>query len=397
MKQLYERRIRVKRLCNYRAWLVSVAFLLGPLAARAQTWSWTYETVDASTKMTALKVDHEGNVHISYAGDGGSSLKYAFREANSHRWFTMVLDKQLQDFATSLGLDPQGNPHICYTPRDLKYAHFDGHKWVIEPIAPGEGSVEYNCTILVGPDNTPHVLWYQTRLSDGTNYLHLKYADLEHGVWVARTVDFDREDGKWNSMVLDAQGTPHLIYSVFPPGELKSAYWDGKNWKIQSAISPSMRLSTGMGNSLVLDSQQELEFSVYESPLDRGSPGQGILKFVHQKGATWSVETVDSALQGASWVGYRSTLVLDKSGFPHISYEDGGALKHAYSDGSHWHIQVVAPRGSEAYLYSSMAIGQDDTLYIAYRHPMDGSLMLAIGHPTPGPSTTTTTSIQQEK
>jgi hypothetical protein len=368
--------------------LVLFALLAYPVGAGAQTWNWTYQSVDASATFTSVAVDQGKNVHLTYAGDGGSTLKYAFRAAGSNRWFTMVLDQQLQVFATSLALDPQGNPHICYTPRELKYARWDGRQWSIQKIAPGGGSVEYNCTIVVGSDGAPQVLWYQTRSPDGSNFLHLRHAVLKDGVWLARTVDLDREDGKWNSMVLDAQGNPSIIYSVFPPGDLKYAYWDGKNWDIGPGIAGA-KLSAGMGNSLVLTPEKQLEFSFYEAPVTFQASGEGSLKFARQKGTTWSVETVDSALQRGGWVGFRSSLVLDTKGAPHISYEDGGALKHAYWDGTRWHVQVVVPKGTEAYLYNSMAIDRDDTLYISYRDSSDGSLRVAVGSRATDASTAT--------
>ena len=372
--------------------------LMCPLGASAQTWRWSYESVDTvSARFTSTAVDHEGNVHVAYAGDGGSSLKYAFRAATGNRWFTMLLDNKLQDFATNLTLDPKGNPQICYTPRELKFAHFDGGKWKIEPIAAGEGSIEYNCSILVGSDGTPRVLWYHTRLANGDNYYHLKHAVLKDGVWAARTVDFDGEDGKWNSMILDSQGNPHLVYSAFPSGVLRSNYWNGTSWIPQTGIPAADRtLAAGMWNSLVLGPQNQLEVSYYEGPVEfNGSHSQTLIKFARQNGSAWSVETVDSVVQRGGWVGYRSTLLLDKGGFPHICYEDGGVLKHAYSDGKRWHIQVVVPRGAEPYLYSSMAIGPDDTLYISYRDASDGSLRVAIGRSESAISSST--SVEQSK
>jgi hypothetical protein len=372
-----------------RVGIVVCALLLCSITTRAQTWNWTYDSVDASAKFTSIAVDDAGNVHLAYAGDRGSSLNYAFHPAGAKRWFTMTLDKQLQDFAMKLALDPQGNPRICYAPRELKYAQFDGQQWKIEHIAEGEGSIEYNCTICVAPDGTPHVLWYQTRLADGSNYYHLKYAVLQEGVWMARTVDYDREAGKWNSMVLDSQGAPHLFYSAFPPGDLKSASWNGKQWNIEVKFSPSPSLSSGLGISTALTPEKNIDVSFYESPLDgTKSTANGSLKFAKQTPTGWTVETVDSLVQGGSWVGYRSSLVLDRAGHPHISYEDHGTLKHAYWDGSRWRVQVVAPRVVESYLYSSMAIDHDDVLYVSYRDPADGSLKVATGHQTVVPAAT---------
>jgi hypothetical protein len=369
--------------------LVFLLSLALPLLASGQTWKWTSETADVWAKFTSLAVDKEGNIHVGYAGDSGSVLKYAFRPAASGHWFIMALDKQLQDFATSIGLDAQGNPHLCYTPRELKYAQWNGKKWDIQQIAPGTGSVEYNCTVSIGSDGTSHVIWYHTRSADGANFLHLKYATLEDGVWMARTVDFDGEDGKWNSMVLDAKGYPQLLYSVFPRGELKYAVWDGKDWIIQLSARPSGTASAGMGNSLVLNAQGEPEFSYYETSVEYGAASRGWLKFARRKGNSWASETVDTVYQRGSWVGFRSSLVLDKQGFPHISYEDFGALKHAYWDGTRWQIQVVSGRAGEPYLYSSMAIDTENNLYISYRDPSDGSLKVAIGRYSPGEASTT--------
>lgn len=388
----------------YKLWITTAALLslFCPLGAEAQTWRWTTEAVDPSAPatFTSVAVDHEGNVHVAYAGDGGSSLKYAFRSASGNRWFTMLLDNQLQEFALNLALDPAENPHICYTPRQLKYAYFDGSKWKFEPIAPGQGSIEYNCSILVGPDGTPQVLWYQTRLADGSNYYHLKHGILRDGVWIARTLDFDGEAGKWNSMVLDSEGHLRLAYSVFPPGMLRFKDWDGTTWSPQGGMSAADKtVAAGMGNSLVLSPTNQLELSFYEGPLDFiANHGPTFLRFARYTGTAWSVETVDTVVQHAAWKGYRSTVVLDNKGLPHICYEDGGTLKHAYSDGTHWHVQVVVPRGIEPYLYSAMAIGQDNTLYISYRDTMDGSLKVAIGRNETVESTSATSSgLQPEK
>jgi hypothetical protein len=367
------------------------SLLLFPGGAGAQVWKWKVQTVDVSTRFSSIAVDSSGNVHIAYSGDKGSSLNYAFQPAGSTQWFTMQLDKQLQEHALELAIDPQGNPQICYTPRELKYAHFDGRQWSVQRIAEGEGSIEYNCTLVVATDGKPHVLWYQTRSADGSNFYHLRYAVLLDGVWMARTVDFDREAGKWNALILDDQGNPHIFYSAFPPGDLKSGYWDGKKWDIDVKFSPTSLLSSGMGISVVRTPEKNIEVSFYESPLDGSkSTANGSLKFARLTANGWTMETVDSVVQGASWVGYRSSVVLDKNGNPHISYEDHGTLKHAYWDGKRWHIQVVAPRVIEPYLYSSMAIDKDDVLRISYRDPSDGSLKVAVGRQDPQvPSTAT--------
>jgi len=102
------------------------------------------------------------------------------------------------------------------------------------------------------------------------------------------------------------------------------------------------------------------------------------LKLARQNGTTWSIETVDT-ISNDSWYDFRSSLVLDHLGFPHICYHDSGRLKHAYWDGKQWHIQVIVPRGTEPTLHPSLDIDSNDTLYVSYRDPDDGSLKVAIG------------------
>jgi len=332
--------------------------------------------VDTSARFTSLAVDSQGNVHVSYAGGDSYVLKYAFRSNASGRWFTSEIDRNQQEFSTHLILDTQGNPLICYTPRTmLKYARFNGQRWLIQEIAPG-GTKEYTCSLAIAPDGTPFISWYQTRSNDGSNYYHLRSATLQNGAWLARTVDFDGEAGKWSSLVVDAKGIPSISYSLFPSGQLKLAQWNGKEWETSFIDVLSVDLEKGvrgMGNSMCIDPQGKLHVSYYE---------EHELRYAEQQGDRWFIQKVDQIAWLGGWVGYWSSLALDHQGHPHVSYDDGGALKHAYWDGTRWHLQLVAMRGQDAYRYSSLGIAADDTIYVSYRDPEDGSLKVAVGHPT---------------
>lgn len=62
----------------------------------------------------------------------------------------------------------------------------------------------------------------------------------------------------------------------------------------------------------------------------------------------WHIETVDS--EGG--VGAHTSIALDSSDNPHISYYDGTNtnLKYTYYDGSSWHIETVDSAG-DLWLY----------------------------------------------
>lgn len=352
-----------------------------PPSGIAQTRTWSVETVDTSATYTSLAVDSQGNVHIAY-GDGDTrNLRYAFRPVNSSRWFTMTVDSQLQEFSTHLALDSEGRPHICYTPRMLKYAHWDGKQWRIQRVEP-TGTIEFTCSVAVASDGTPHLAWYQTRIGGGENFYHLKYAVLKSDIWLARTVDFDGEAGKWSSLVLDDAGRPTLAYSRFPTSILKLAEWSGKEWRtsvIDSAGLDHVEGGRGMGNSMVRDAQGTLYVSYYHNEA---------LRFAVRRGDRWVVQSVDSVSPRGGWVGFWSSLALDHQESPQISYEDGGSLKLASWDGKQWHIQLITPGGNDPNRFSSIGIAPDDTIYISYRDPQDGSLKVAVGHLTSAPAQT---------
>jgi len=357
-------------------------------AETQSTWKWTIENVDSSARFTSLAVDAEGNVHVSYAfGNVGYDLKYAFRASASGKWFTMPLEKEYSNYATHIAVDRNDNPHICLTPREVKYASWDGKAWRIQQIDPGSGTAEYNCSLVFDKENGAHLTWYQTRSASNQGFLHIRYASLSDGVWMARTIDLDRECGKWNSIVMDPEGHPHVAYSVFPPGELKYGAFDGANWHFSVVDSPNRgttHYATGMGVSLAVNNKVEYFMSFYESPGYGGNTHDpGFLKVAHLVNDRWQIETVDQVFKGQGWAEYFSTLQFDKHGFPHIAYEDGGALKHAYWDGQRWRIQLLVGASGEAAIYSSMKIAPDDTIYISYRDPFDGALRVAVGHPAP--------------
>ena len=74
------------------------------------------------------------------------------------------------------------------------------------------------------------------------------------------------------------------------------------------------------------------------------------------------------------WAGLYPSLVLDADGRPVISYHastggwypGGGYLKRAWRDASGWHTEAVDSGGSDAGRYSSIDVGEDGTLHLAY-------------------------------
>lgn len=340
------------------------------MSTAGQVWQWSKETVDSFGESMSMAADSDGNIHISYMGSDGF-VKYGFRPSRSRRWFTMVVPGASAEgethLPTRIAVDPRGNPHICFTPGVLKYASFDGKQWTTQQIDPGSGLIDYTCSVGFASDGTPYIVWYQYGRPNGGYYLHVKFAVLKNDVWLARTVDFEGQTGKWNSIAVDPGGMAYVVYDSFLKGNLKCAYWNGKELEVNAVDSSG---SGGMGNSVILNREGKAQIAFEHDDQ---------LLYAWPTSTSWRVETVDQISTSGSWLGYRSRQALDPNGNPHVVYEDGGAVKHAFWDGGHWRIQVVSPRGIEAWRYEDVAIDKEGVIYIAYRDS-GGPLTVAVGH-----------------
>jgi hypothetical protein len=372
---LYSLRDALRRggvICHILVWVV----LLPTRASAQQDWTWSKEFVDSYGRSMSMAVDDAGNVHMSYGSKAG--LTYGFRPAGDNsKWYTMVLGGGV--VYTNLKLDRQSNPHICstYFSLPLRYAHLDEKGWHVEEIAPEDNmSVQEACSVGISPDGTEHLSWYRIPYNDHT-YAHIRYAVLKEGVWFMKTLDYDMQTGKWNSMIIDPEGNPEISYDAFVKGLMKVAAWNGKEWTIRIVDSRGAHgsdYSLGMGSTLILDPRGVLHVAYYTDTE---------VRHAWLEGKTWRVETVDKVNPTLNAYDYRTSLVMDRDGVLHLSYEDGGVLKHGFRDGDRWKIQVIAGTGAARSRFNFMTFDRtQNILYLAFSDPVDGALKVAVGHKT---------------
>jgi hypothetical protein len=219
-------------------------------------------------------------------------------------------------------------------------------------------------SIALDASGYPHISYY-----DGTN-ADLKYARWDGSAWRIETVDSMGNVGAYTSIALDASGYPHISYAkiIYFDGtsdlDLKYAHWTGNAWSIETVDSAG---NVGAYTSIALDASGYPHISYYISYGESWSTGARALKYAHWTGSSWSIETVDSQVL---WEG--SSIAIDASGRPHIAYQGDynthgvATLKYARWTGSSWSIETVDSASMDRLIYPSIALDASGYPQISY-------------------------------
>ncbi len=183
---------------------------------------WSISTIDnvdlgyyVHSSYTAIAVDNEDKVHISYRGPD-SNLRYATNKHGS--WFAEVVYTASVRVAreSSIAVDSNNHPHISFSYRDgnnenLMYAKNITGTWVIATID-SEASVGMENDIAVDSNDNTHTSHWQWNGSD------LRYSTNKSNEW--RTEEI-ADQAVWNrtSIAVDSDDNVTIVYrGYFPVG-----------------------------------------------------------------------------------------------------------------------------------------------------------------------------------
>lgn len=229
------------------------------------------------------------------------------------------------EFGTSLALDPQGTPIIScmrfygglygdYTDGELRFGVKRGGVWTFET-ADTIGSCGWHSSLALDSRGNPHITHW-----DWKNY-DMRYSTRNGSTWTSEIVDPNASAN--SSLVVDANGTPHVVYEGVNSALTYATKQNGV-WTYQIIENP------GLYPSLGLDPQGNLVVAYYT---DAG------LRCARRVNGAWAVDAVENGYG----IGAYCSLAFDGVGNPRISYYDYNtqSLKYAHKEGGAWSVEVA--------------------------------------------------------
>ncbi len=318
--------------------------------------AWQASTVDSVGdvgRYNSLSYGPEGQLAIAYYDATKGDLKCAVSTVDGARisWRIDVVDS-LGDvgIAPSLSHDPDGKLAISYydaTNRTLKYALYDGGKWMTTTVD-SEDNVGRYSSLSHGPDGRPAISYYDRSNAD------LKYAAYNGTRWVRSVVDSTGKVGQYNCLSHGPEGHPVISYYDFGEDNLKCALYFEDEWRVVTVDDGSVpgtqdnKADVGKRGSLIHgvdgkpaisyldDTNGNLKYAVYEAALEN-------FKYDAIAGENWHVETIE----GTENIGQVSSLSRGTNGRPAIScceYKEQ-RLIYLTRSADNWQVETLYPAG----------------------------------------------------
>jgi hypothetical protein len=337
---------------------------------------WVTETVDSAGDVgaytsLALEPTYPYIPQISYRDVASNSLKYA--RLSGTTWHSETVDEGC--WKTSLALAPTypHTPTISYNGCQdrTKFAWLSGTTWISQTIpGPDAGG----SSLALEPTNpyTPHISYFWG--TDQTLY----HAYLSGTTWVSGTWEYDMVEPRYSragwesSLALESTYpyTPHISYRYrIGDSDLRYAWLNGTIWLTETVDSAG---DVGKVTSLALDSSGNPHISYFDDT-------NNTLKYAWLSGTTWFSQTIDYIIEQPDYdKGGVSSLKLNRADVPYVSYYHTAYrdLNLAYLSGTVWITETVDSDGDVG-AYNSLALDQAGCPHISYYDVTNGDLKYA--------------------
>lgn len=332
--------------------------LQGPFAP------WTISTLDSTGVVgshTAIAVDANEKVHISYIDSTNGKLKYKTNVSGS--WVTWIIGSA-SDQATSIAADANGKCHIVYngTNGDLSYAtNVTSDAGLISIVEAGAWSGVYGDEdIAIDSGGNPHMTYFRATAAD------LKYATKASGAWSTSIVVDGTTPGPMPaysaSIGVDSDNKIHICYyDDAAPDSIKYVTNASGSW-VETTID-AIGLAAGWRTSLAVDSNNKIHMSYYVWNNDA-------LKYATNASGTWQTETVDNTSGNVS----TASLAIDKTNQVHVVYSSGSGFMYARKSAGTWHVSRIDESWTGN--YNSIAIGPN-SIHVSYQDGFNSDLKYA--------------------
>jgi hypothetical protein len=311
---------------------------------------WYIYDVDQGGK-SSIYVDSSHTPHISYRAGGMNGLRYASWKAGS--WFIeLVDDRDGAGHTSSLVLNGSDSPSIAYRsvhPHPdkgaLMWTWWNGIEWTFEKLE-NNTNAGAQMSLDLDSDELPRIS-YVKRLSVNDDR-QLWFAEMEtNGTWNLTLLDSDG-NLRYTSLAIDRRNWYHISYEELGE-ELRYALWNGSAWNIEKADTGHV----GAWSSIKVDRDGAPHIGYFDHV-------RKMVKYATKLNGIWDTSHVDDMR------GPGTSLDLDSSGRPHISYQSRDYnLKHAWWNGSAWLNETVDDNTTVG-TYSSMKIDGNDDIHISY-------------------------------
>ncbi len=197
--------------------------------------------------------------------------------------------------------------------------------------------------------------------------------------WTVSVVDASFGVGAFASLDFDGNNIPHISYYDSVNGQLKYAAYLNNAWSVQTVTAAgNAGANVGLYTSIAVDSSNRPHISYYDATF------QELAYIYKDSNNNWIKNVVNTV--GA--VGKYTSLALDRNDRPYISYYNEGddALMYAYINNNQW-VNVFVdsrqpgdpPELRGVGLYSSIAVDVRNTVHISYYNAITGDLLYANG------------------